>query len=49
MPSSIGKCKLFRIKYTTLLEGETFSRNKHEIEFFEKSAQFLVEKKTPLV
>ena len=35
MPSTIGKCKLFRIKHTTLLEGETFLRNKHEIAFFE--------------
>ena len=43
MPSTIRKCKLFRIKHTTLLEGETFLRNKHEIEFFE-IAHFLVEK-----
>ena len=35
MPSTIGKCKLFRIKHITLLEGEIFSRNKHEIAFFE--------------
>ena len=42
MPSTIGKRKLFRIKHTILLEGETFLRNKHEI------AHFLVEKKTPL-
>ena len=34
MPSTIGKCKLFRIKHTTLLEGETFLRNKHKIAFF---------------
>ena len=34
MPSTIGKCKLLGIKYTTLLEGETFLRNKHEIAFF---------------
>ena len=48
MPSTIGKCKLFKIKHTTLLEGETFLRNKHKIEF-KKNAHFLVEKKTPLV
>ena len=30
----IHTCKLFRIKHTTLLEGETFFRNKSEIEFF---------------
>ena len=49
MPSIIGKCKLFRIKHTTLLEGETFLRNKHKIAFFlNKVHIFLVEKKTPL-
>ena len=48
MPFTIGKCKLFRIKHTTLLEGETFLRNKHKIAFFEISANFLVEKKTSL-
>ena len=48
MPSTIGKCKLFRIKHITLLEGETFLKNTHKIAFFEKSAHFLVEKKTPL-
>ena len=37
MPSTIGKCKLFRICYVifTLLEGATFLRNKNEIAFFE--------------
>ena len=35
MPSTIGKCKLFRIKHITLLEDETFLRNKHDIAFFE--------------
>ena len=50
MPSTIGKCKLFGIKHITLLEGETFLKNKHEIACFEmKSAHFMVEKKTPLV
>ena len=49
MPSTIGKCKLFRIKHTILLEGETFLRNKHEIAFFlNKVHIFLLEKKTPL-
>ena len=36
MPSTIGKCELFRIKHTTLLEGKTFLRNKHKIAFFFK-------------
>ena len=50
MPSTIGKCKLFRIKHTTLLEGETFLRNKHKIAFFfNKVHIFLVEEKTPLL
>ena len=35
MPYTIGKCKLFRIKHITFLEGETFLRNKHDIAFFE--------------
>ena len=48
MPSTIGKCKLFKIKHTTLLEGSTFFRNKHKIPFFlNKVHFFLVEKKTP--
>ena len=34
MPSTIGKCKLFRIKHITLLEGKTFLRNKHKTAFF---------------
>ena len=34
MPFTIDKCELFRIKHSTLLEGETFLRNKHEIVFF---------------
>ena len=47
MPCTIGKCRLLRIKHTTLLEGETFLRNKHKIAFFEiKCTFFLVEKKT---
>ena len=31
IPFTIGKCKLFRIKHTTLLEGETFLRKKYKI------------------
>ena len=57
MPPTIGKCKLFETKHTTLLEGETFLRNKHKIALFlnklhiflNKVHIFLVEKKTPLV
>ena len=40
MPSTIGKCKLFRIKHTTILEGETFLRNKHKTDFFEIKCTF---------
>ena len=40
MPYTIGKCKLFRIKYTTLLEGGTFLKNKHKIAFFEIKCTF---------
>ena len=36
----MGKCKLFRIKHITLLEGETFLRNKHEIAFIEIKCTF---------
>ena len=48
MPSTIGKCNLFRIKHTTLLEGETFLRNQHKIAFFKQHGHSLVEKKTPI-
>ena len=34
MPTTIGKCNLFKIKHTTLLEGETSLGNKHKIEFY---------------
>ena len=34
MPFTIRKCKLFRIKHTAFLEGETFLRNKHKIAIF---------------
>ena len=40
MPSTIGKCKLFRTKHTTLLEGITFLRNKHKTAFFEIKCTF---------
>ena len=48
MPSTIGKCKLFRIKHTTLLEGETFLRNKHEIVFFEIKCTFFGRKENTI-
>ena len=48
MPSTIGKCKLFRIKHITLLEGETFSRNKHEIAFFEIKCTFFGRKENTI-
>ena len=49
MPSTIEKCKLFRIKHTILLEGEIFLRNKRKIAFFLNKCTFLVEKKTPFI
>ena len=48
MPSTIGKCKLFRIKHATLLEGKTFLRNKHEIAFFEKKCTFFGRKENTI-
>ena len=48
MPSAIGKCKLFRIKHITLLEGETFLRNKHEIAFFEIKCTFFGRKENTI-
>ena len=48
MPSPIGKCKLFRIKHNTLLEGETFLRNKHEIAFFEIKCTFFGRKENTI-
>ena len=50
MPSTIEKCKLFRIKHATFLEGGTFLRNKHKNCSFLNKVHifFLVEKKTPL-
>ena len=48
MPSTIGKCKLFRIKHTTLLEGDTFLRNKHEIAFFEIKCTFFGRKENTI-
>ena len=49
MPSTIGKCKLFRIKHITLLEGETFLRNKHEIAFFEIKCTFFGRKENTII
>ena len=48
MPSTIGKCKLFRIKHVTLLEGETFLRNKHDIAFFEIKCTFFGRKENTI-
>ena len=48
MPSTIGKCKLFRIKHITILEGETFLRNKHEIAFFEIKCTFFGRKENTI-
>ena len=49
MPSAIETCKLFRIKYITLLEGETFLRNKHEITFFEIECTFFGRKENTII
>ena len=48
MPSIIGKCKLFRIKHITLLEGDTFLRNKHDIAFFEIKCTFFGRKENTI-
>ena len=48
MPSTIGKCKLFRIKRITVLEGETFLRNKHDIAFFEIKCTFFGRKENTI-
>ena len=48
MPSTIGKSKLFRIEHNTLLEGETFLRNKHEIAFFEIKCAFFGRKESTI-
>ena len=40
--------KLFRIKHITLLEGETFLRNKHEIAFFEIKCTFFGRKENTI-
>ena len=49
MPSTIEKCKLFRIKHTTLLEGETFLRNKHEIAFFKIKCTYFGRKENTII
>ena len=48
MSSTIGKCKLFRIKHITVLEGETFLRNKHDIAFFEIKCTFFGRKENTI-
>ena len=48
MPFTIGKCKLFRIKHITLLEGETFLGNKHDIVFFEIKCTFFGRKENTI-
>ena len=48
MPFTIGKCKLFRIKHITFLEGETFLRNKHEIAFLEIKCTFFGRKENTI-
>ena len=48
MPSTIGKCKLFRIKHITLLEGEIFLRNKHDIAFFAIKCTFFGRKENTI-
>ena len=48
MPSTIGKWKLFRIKHITLLEGETFLRNKHENVFFVTKCTFFGRKENTI-
>ena len=48
MPSTIGKCKLFRIKLTTLLEGGTFLRTKHKIAFYEIKCTFFGRKENTI-
>ena len=47
-PPPIGKCKLFRIKHITLLHGEIFLRNKHEIAVFEKKCTFFGRKENTI-
>ena len=49
MPSTIGKCKLFRIKHIIILEGETFLRNKHEIAIFELKYTFFGRKENTII
>ena len=49
MPSTIGKCKLFRIKLITLLEGAIILRNKHDIAFFEIKCTFFGRKENTII
>ena len=48
MPSTIGKWKLFRTKHITILEGDKFLRNKHEIAFFEIKCTFFGRKENTI-
>ena len=48
MPSTIKKNLEFRIKHTTLLEGETVLRNKHKIAFFEIKCTFFDRKENTI-
>ena len=49
MPSTMGKCKLFRIKHITLLGAETFLRNKQKIAFcFLKNCTFFGRKENTI-
>ena len=48
MPYTIGKCKKFWIKHTTVLEGETFLRKKHKIAFFEIKCTFFGRKENTI-
>ena len=47
-PPPLESAKLFRIKHTTLLEGETFLRNKHKTEFFEIKCTFFGRKENTI-
>ena len=46
--STIEKCKLFRIKHTTILKGKIFLKTNTKLHFLSQVHIFLLEKKTPL-
>ena len=48
MPPAIGKRELFGMKNGTILEGETFLRNKQKIAFFKIKCTFFLEKKNTI-